>query len=104
MAYVVTLACVDTKDKACIEECPSDCIYEGDRSMYINPDECIECGACEAACPVEAIFFEDDLPESDIDWKDVAEKFFEETGLSGGASAAGAAGKDEARVAAIPAK
>ena len=39
-----------------------DCIYEGRRSLYIHPDECVDCGACEPVCPVEAIFYEDDLP------------------------------------------
>ena len=47
MTYVIALPCVDVKDKACIEECPVDCIYEGDRMLYIHPDECVDCGACE---------------------------------------------------------
>ena len=55
MAYVVTAGCIDVKDRACMLECPVDCIYEGDRMMYIHPDECIDCGACEPVCPVEAI-------------------------------------------------
>jgi len=52
MMYVITLPCVDLKDKTCIEECPVDCIYEGERMLYIHPDECIDCGACE---PVTAV-------------------------------------------------
>ena len=64
MAYVVTEACVDVKDNSCVSECPVDCIYEGDRQMYINPEECIDCGACEPACPVSAIVYEDDLEPS----------------------------------------
>src|ERR1700749_2169642 len=63
MTYVITLPCVDLKDKTCIEECPVDCIYEGERMLYIHPDECVDCGACEPVCPVEAIFYEDDVPE-----------------------------------------
>ena len=55
MPYVITAACIDITDKSCIEECPVDCIYEGDRKLYINPGECIDCGACEPVCPVEAI-------------------------------------------------
>ena len=55
MTYVITSSCVDIKDMSCIEECPVDCIYEGDRKLYIQPKECIDCGACEPACPVEAI-------------------------------------------------
>ena len=62
MTYVIAEPCIDVKDKACIEECPVDCIYEGPRSLYINPDECVDCGACEPVCPVEAIFLEEDLP------------------------------------------
>lgn len=64
MTYVIAQPCVDVKDKACIEECPVDCIYEGKRSLYIHPDECVDCGACEPVCPVEAIFYEDDTRRS----------------------------------------
>ncbi|AEA25395.1 ferredoxin [Pseudonocardia benzenivorans] len=63
MTYVIALPCVDVKDRACVDECPVDCIYEGGRSLYIHPDECVDCGACEPVCPVEAIFYEDDLPD-----------------------------------------
>ena len=65
MAYVITSPCIDVQDQACVEVCPVDCIHfdEGDdRMLYINPDECIDCGACEPACPVTAIFAEDDFP------------------------------------------
>ena len=54
MAYVIAQPCVDVKDKACVDECPVDCIYEGKRSLYINPNECVDCGACEPVCPTEA--------------------------------------------------
>ncbi len=64
MPYVVAQPCVDVKDKACVDECPVDCIYEGSRSLYINPNECVNCGACEPVCPTEAIFYEDDLQNS----------------------------------------
>ena len=63
MTYVVAEPCIDTKDKSCIDVCPVDCIYETERMLVIEPDECIECGACEPECPVEAIFPEDALPE-----------------------------------------
>jgi NAD-dependent dihydropyrimidine dehydrogenase PreA subunit len=62
MTYVITEACVDVKDKSCIEECPVDCIYEGDRMLYIHPDQCVDCGACEPVCPVESIYHEDQVP------------------------------------------
>ena len=55
MPYVIGAECIDTTDMSCVEECPVDCIYEGDRKLYINPKECIDCGACEFVCPVEAI-------------------------------------------------
>ena len=62
MTYVIAEPCVDVKDKTCVEECPVDCIYEGERILYIHPDECVDCGACEPVCPVEAIVCEDDVP------------------------------------------
>ena len=89
MTYVIAETCVDLKDKACIEECPVDCIYEGDRMLYIQPDECVDCGACEPVCPVEAIYYEDDVPEQ---WKAYTEAnvvFFAEIGSPGGASKVG---------------
>ncbi|WP_306510341.1 indolepyruvate ferredoxin oxidoreductase subunit alpha, partial [Corynebacterium xerosis] len=54
MTYVIAQPCVDVMDRACVEECPVDCIYEGKRMLYIHPDECVDCGACEPVCPVEA--------------------------------------------------
>jgi NAD-dependent dihydropyrimidine dehydrogenase PreA subunit len=47
MAYVIAEPCIDVKDKACVEVCPVDCIYEGPTQLFIHPDECIDCGACE---------------------------------------------------------
>jgi NAD-dependent dihydropyrimidine dehydrogenase PreA subunit len=62
MPYVIVSECIDVNDKACIAECPVDCIYEGERKSYINPKECIDCGACEPVCPVEAIWQDRDVP------------------------------------------
>src|ERR1051326_1204713 len=62
MPYVITEACIGVKDKACVDVCPVDCIYEGDQQLFIHPDECIDCGACEPECPVTAIFPEEDVP------------------------------------------
>jgi NAD-dependent dihydropyrimidine dehydrogenase PreA subunit len=56
MAYVIGSACIDVKDGACVKCCPVDCIYVGGRTLYIHPDECIDCGICVSACPVEAIY------------------------------------------------
>jgi NAD-dependent dihydropyrimidine dehydrogenase PreA subunit len=63
MPYVISEPCVDNLDRSCVEECPVDCIYQGDRKMYINPDECIDCGQCETVCPVDAITLDKRTPE-----------------------------------------
>jgi NAD-dependent dihydropyrimidine dehydrogenase PreA subunit len=63
MAYLITASCVDKKEGACLDQCPVECIYEGERMMYIHPDECIDCGACEPACPHDAIWLFDDVPD-----------------------------------------
>lgn len=99
MAYVIAEPCIDVKDKACIDECPVDCIYEGPRICYIDPNECVDCGACEPVCPVEAIFFEDDVPS---DWKwfqEVSKEFFEVHGDPGGALDCGPFTEDDSRIA-----
>ncbi len=65
MTYVIAEPCVDVMDTACVSVCPVDCIHqtEGtDRMLYIDPNECIDCGACEPECPVNAIFPEESLP------------------------------------------
>ena len=62
MPYIITDACITVKDKSCVDVCPVDCIYEGEQQLYIHPDECIDCGACEPECPVTAIFPEEDVP------------------------------------------
>lgn len=56
MTYVIGKECIDVQDQSCVDVCPVDCIYEGPRKNYINPTECIDCGACELACPEVAIF------------------------------------------------
>ncbi len=70
MAYIICEPCVDTKDTACVDVCPVDCIhprkdeagFTAARMLYIHPDECIDCGACVPACPVEAIFALEETP------------------------------------------
>ncbi len=83
MTYVIAQPCVDLKDRACVDECPVDCIYEGKRMLYIHPDECVDCGACEPVCPVEAIFYEDDTPEQWKDYYNANVDFFEDLGSPG---------------------
>lgn len=65
MAYIICEPCVDVKDTACVDACPVDCIHsaDGHKLYYIDPEECIDCGACVPVCPVEAIFPEDEVPE-----------------------------------------
>ena len=81
MAYYITETCIDVKDKACVEVCPVDCIHpidgEGEPMLYIDPDECIDCGACEPECPVEAIFAEEDMPENQGRFVEINTKYFE---------------------------
>jgi NAD-dependent dihydropyrimidine dehydrogenase PreA subunit len=102
MPYVIAQECVDIKDKACTEVCPVDCIYEGGRMLYIHPDECIDCGACEPACPQEAIHLEATLPEGEIDFVGVAKEFFLPVGSPGGATEVDLSGTDHPLVAALP--
>jgi NAD-dependent dihydropyrimidine dehydrogenase PreA subunit len=79
MAYVIAEPCIGTKDTACVDACPVDCIHPKKdeekhaetEMLYIDPVECIDCGACVPACPVSAIFAADDLPEK---WAHFAEK------------------------------
>jgi ferredoxin len=79
MAYVIAEPCIGTKDTACVDACPVDCIhpkkdepaYETAELLYIDPVECIDCGACVPVCPVSAIFALDDLPEK---WADFAQR------------------------------
>ena len=92
MAFIIADPCVSTCDTACVEVCPVDCIHgpedrEGmgeeakapgfnpkGKQLYINPEECIDCGACEPECPVEAIFAEDDVP---AEWDKFINKNYE---------------------------
>jgi len=103
MVYIIAEPCIDVKDKACVEECPVDCIYEGERSLYIHPTECIDCAACEPACPVEAIFYEDDIPDEWKQFTAINAEFFGDavTGLGdpGGAAQVGPQPKDHPVVA-----
>jgi ferredoxin len=82
MAYVIAEPCIDVKDKACVDECPVDCIYEGPRMLYIHPDECVDCDACVPVCPVTAIFPEDDLPAEWKQFTKVNAEWFDTTGLA----------------------
>jgi NAD-dependent dihydropyrimidine dehydrogenase PreA subunit len=109
MTYVIGRACVDVMDKSFVQECPVDCIYEGARSMYINPDECVDCGACKSICRMDAIHYEIDLPTDQHQHLTDNAAFFSETlpgrdgplGSPGGAANLGPLGVDTPLVAAL---
>jgi NAD-dependent dihydropyrimidine dehydrogenase PreA subunit len=63
LAYVITEACIGTKNTACVGACPVDCIYDAGDHFIINPAECIDCSMCMPECPVEAIYPGDEVPE-----------------------------------------
>ncbi|MFE9649614.1 ferredoxin [Streptomyces sp. NPDC006365] len=102
MTYVIGAACVDVMDRACVDECPADCIYVGERMAYINPEECIDCSACEPVCPVEAITMEEEVPPEQAAFVTENARFFtsvlpgrgEPLGTPGGAEALGPIGVD----------
>ena len=81
MTFVITSPCIDTQDQSCVDACPVDCIHfeEGsDRLLYINPIECIDCGACQPACPVDAIFPDGDVPDAEAKFIEINELWFED--------------------------
>ena len=108
MPFVVTSACIDTKDRSCVDACPVDCLYEGGRMMYIHPTECIDCGACEPVCPVDAIYWVEELPTELSHFTSVNAEFFgdEVTGWGdpGGAYYTGSTTLDHPVVASHPAE
>lgn len=95
MTYIIAEPCISVCDTACVEVCPVDCIHgpiekdnrgeevktldslEG-KQLYINPDECIDCGACEPECPVSAIFEESEVPDEFTKYLQINADFFEE--------------------------
>jgi NAD-dependent dihydropyrimidine dehydrogenase PreA subunit len=109
--FFVAADCLDVMDRSCVEECPVDCIYEGSRKMYINPRECIDCGACEPVCPVEAIASDLRLSGDGRRWRDDNAAFFAEPlpgreaplGSPGGAARMAPAGVDTPLAARTPA-
>lgn len=73
MPYVVTENCQKCRFTDCVSVCPVDCFHTGEDMLYINPDECIDCGACEPECPVGAIMEDTDLPEELEKWTQINE-------------------------------
>jgi ferredoxin len=68
MTFVVTENCQDCRYTDCVSVCPVDCFHGDEKMLYIDPDECIDCGACVPECPVEAIFAEYDVPATQKHW------------------------------------
>ena len=87
MTYIIGSPCIDTKDTACVDSCPVDCIhpksdedgFEETKILYINPEECIDCGACEPACPVSAIWPEDSVPDEETQYIAINYEYFGQT-------------------------
>ncbi|MEU2289124.1 ferredoxin [Streptomyces sp. NPDC013178] len=102
MTYVIALPCVDVKDRACVLECPVDCVHEGTRALHIDPKACVDCRACEPARPVDAIFREDELPPQWTHCASADAEFF--TGSVMGGREPGPAREDLPAVAALPAR
>ena len=110
MPYVIMSDCIDITDQSCVEECPVDCIYVGERKLYINGKECIDCGACEPACPVEAISQDRRVPDDQHEFIEDNQRFFAEVlpgrddpvGTPGGSRLTGDIGVDTPLVAAHP--
>ena len=75
MTYIVNDKCIKCKLMDCVEVCPVDCFYEGENTLVINPDECIDCGLCEPECPIEAIYAEDEVPADEIEFIEINEKY-----------------------------
>ena len=68
MSHVVTKACIKCKYTDCVTVCPVDCFHEDAEMVVIDPEVCIDCGACIPECPVQAIYTEDDVPGDQKDF------------------------------------
>jgi ferredoxin len=78
MTYVIVEPCIGTKNASCVDVCPVSCIYEAEEMYYINPDECIECGACEPECPVTAIAHDSAVPAEEQEFTALNAQWFED--------------------------
>ncbi len=77
MTYVITSPCIGEKAADCVEVCPVDAIHDGGATYLIDPERCIDCGACEPVCPVSAIFHEANVPEEERHWIEINRAFFQ---------------------------
>ncbi|MBM76363.1 MAG: ferredoxin [Proteobacteria bacterium] len=79
MAYIVGEACIRCKFTDCAEVCPVECFHEAEHMLVIDPVECIDCGACIPECPIDAIFFDEDLPIEQQDFIQINEELSKTT-------------------------
>ncbi len=85
MSHYIAEPCIATKDTACVDVCPVDCIhprkdepdFKSAEMLYIDPDTCIDCGLCVDECPVQAIFAEDELPEKWAGFAEINQRYYE---------------------------
>lgn len=76
MTYLVGDNCIKCKHMDCVEVCPVDCFYEGENTLVIHPDECIDCGVCEPECPANAIFADYDMEDKErAKWLEINTKY-----------------------------
>lgn len=80
MPYIITEPCIGVKDASCVDVCPVDCIHSTDDApqYYINPDQCIDCAACELACPVTAIVSDNDVTDDNRKYLKINADFFQQ--------------------------
>ncbi|NLU78504.1 4Fe-4S binding protein [Micromonospora sp. HNM0581] len=78
MTYAIGSPCIDVRDRSCVSVCPVDCIYEGTRKLYIQPDECIDCGACMTECPTGAVVRLTDATGHEAEFAHDNRRFFED--------------------------
>ena len=84
MTYVIAEPCIGTKDTACVDACPVDCIhpkkdepaYATEELLYIDPVECIDCGACVPVCTSDSLYVADDLPDDKKEFIEINAKFY----------------------------
>ncbi len=81
MPYVITEPCAGVKDASCVDVCPVDCIHTTDDAAqyYINPDQCIDCAACELACPVTAIVSDNDVTDENRKYLKINADFYRQS-------------------------
>ena len=102
MTYVIVGGCLDVLDRSCMDVCPPDCIYTGSRMAYVNPEECIDCGACMDICPNQAPVQDVDLTDGQLLFLSAATEWVAQHEAMGGAITRGVVGEDHPLIDALP--